>query len=129
MLYYLLNFISKNKRHEAKNATPGSRRLSMKRCQEKDFCAQRTLYHRYFTCETTECQEKFQRRHNMLLYFSLTTPFCRVKMSFNAGVVELADTYDLGSYVERHAGSSPVARTRKSTLRGAFLTKFALSGK
>lgn len=28
-----------------------------------------------------------------------------------AGVVELADTYDLGSYVVRHAGSSPVART------------------
>ena len=30
-----------------------------------------------------------------------------------AGVVELADTYDLGSYVVRHAGSSPVARTKK----------------
>ena len=30
-----------------------------------------------------------------------------------AGVVELADTYDLGSYVVRHAGSSPVARTTK----------------
>ena len=29
-----------------------------------------------------------------------------------AGVVELADTYDLGSYVVRHAGSSPVARTK-----------------
>ena len=28
-----------------------------------------------------------------------------------AGVVELADTYDLGSYVVRHAGSSPVIRT------------------
>ena len=31
-----------------------------------------------------------------------------------ADVVELADTYDLGSYVVRHAGSSPVIRTRKS---------------
>ena len=31
-----------------------------------------------------------------------------------AGVVELADTYDLGSYVARHAGSSPVARTKSS---------------
>ena len=26
--------------------------------------------------------------------------------------MELADTYDLGSYVLRHAGSSPVARTK-----------------
>ena len=32
-----------------------------------------------------------------------------------AGVVELADTYDLGSYVVRHAGSSPVARTTNKT--------------
>ena len=30
-----------------------------------------------------------------------------------AGVVELADTYDLGSYVVRHAGSSPVIRTKE----------------
>ena len=30
-----------------------------------------------------------------------------------ADVVELADTYDLGSYVVRHAGSSPVIRTKK----------------
>ena len=29
-----------------------------------------------------------------------------------ADVVELADTYDLGSYVVRHAGSSPVIRTK-----------------
>ena len=35
-----------------------------------------------------------------------------------AGVVELADTYDLGSYVERHAGSSPVARTTSSVHSG-----------
>ena len=33
-----------------------------------------------------------------------------------AGVVELADTYDLGSYVVRHAGSSPVARTKKTAV-------------
>ena len=35
-----------------------------------------------------------------------------------AGVVELADTYDLGSYVVRHAGSSPVARTTASSHNG-----------
>ena len=35
-----------------------------------------------------------------------------------AGVVELADTYDLGSYVVRHAGSSPVARTISSVHNG-----------
>lgn len=28
-----------------------------------------------------------------------------------AGVVELADTHDLGSCVARHGGSSPLART------------------
>ena len=32
-------------------------------------------------------------------------------VDFHASVVELVDTYDLGSYVERHAGSMPVART------------------
>lgn len=36
-----------------------------------------------------------------------------IKYDQSAGVVELADTLDLGSNVERHAGSSPVARTKK----------------
>lgn len=31
-----------------------------------------------------------------------------------AGVAELADVQDLGSCVERRAGSSPVARTKKT---------------
>ena len=46
-----------------------------------------------------------------------------------AGVVELADTYDLGSYVARHAGSSPVARTKalKATAFGAYLFTFHYS--
>ena len=39
-----------------------------------------------------------------------TWPHSRIKY---ADVVELADTYDLGSYVVRHAGSSPVIRTIK----------------
>ena len=40
----------------------------------------------------------------------------RVKIEEYADVVELADTYDLGSYVVRHAGSSPVIRTIIPTL-------------
>ena len=36
-------------------------------------------------------------------------------------MVELADTYDLGSYVARHAGSSPVARTISSVHNGLKL--------
>ena len=32
-------------------------------------------------------------------------------MSYYAGVVELADTRDLKSLVERHTGSNPVTRT------------------
>ena len=33
-----------------------------------------------------------------------------------AGVVELVDSKDLGSFVERRAGSSPAARTMASVL-------------
>ena len=33
-----------------------------------------------------------------------------------AGVVELADTQDLGSCVARRAGSSPVTRTKSNTI-------------
>ena len=43
----------------------------------------------------------------------MTSAFCHAKIVQDADVVELADTYDLGSYVERHAGSSPVIRTKQ----------------
>ena len=37
----------------------------------------------------------------------------------------MADTYDLGSYVERHAGSSPVARTSLGSHSGFTMTTFS----
>ena len=37
---------------------------------------------------------------------------CQQKNLINADVVELADTLDLGSSAARHAGSSPVIRTK-----------------
>jgi hypothetical protein len=43
---------------------------------------------------------------NVLIFVIKTLMFC-----FNAGVVELADTTDLGSVGESHGGSSPSART------------------
>ena len=46
----------------------------------------------------------------MILVLTLED-ICGIIIGLFADVVELADTYDLGSYVARHAGSSPVART------------------
>ena len=42
---------------------------------------------------------------------------------FNAGVVELVDTLDLGSSAARCEGSSPFARTKSlSEMRGFFIS-------
>ena len=43
--------------------------------------------------------------------------------------MELADTYDLGSYVVRHAGSSPVARTMRVVITDFVMTTLLLDKK
>ena len=53
------------------------------------------------------------------------TRVCQSETIKYADVVELADTYDLGSYVARHAGSSPVIRTKNS--KGVSFLEFLLS--
>ena len=63
----------------------------------------------YCTCTQDECQALFSRHQRTLTKIFLRG---RIEQFKHAGVVELADTYDLGSYVVRHAGSSPVARTK-----------------
>jgi hypothetical protein len=55
---------------------------------------------------------------------------CRVKIkSTYAGVVELADTQDLGSCAYRCAGSSPVTRTIKKQINFFVNLFFYFTGK
>ena len=62
--------------------------------------------------------------YNNSIKTKLTFPQSNDRIHAYADVVELADTYDLGSYVVRHAGSSPVIRTKRKG--EAFVSPFLL---
>ena len=96
---------SNKQRHEAKNALPGSCRLSMKRRIQPAY----TIPSIIVPVGRTKVKPFSPTQR------TLTKNFLHVKIKrfWYADVVELADTYDLGSYVVRHAGSSPVIRTKQ----------------
>ena len=56
----------------------------------------------------------------------ISLTFATPRKEFQAGVVKLVDTLDLGSSVVRHGGSSPSTRTKPLHHWGGFFLKIII---